>query len=575
MMFSVSVLTTAPAAADVNNFRITSYDIRYMLDADSENRSTLKTTETITAHFLHPNQNHGIERAIPRAYDKHQTRLKIVRVVDENNQKLPYSTYTSGDNTVIRIGDPDTYVQGLKTYTITYTQHDVTRYFPDTKSDEFYWDTNGTEWKVPIDELHITLTVDEDLASRLTDNTACYIGSRGSDTHCDLTQAKNIFTTQASNLQPGESITLAVGFQAQTFTEYQKTFFEQAKSVWLFALIASIVVGPIILIILAMRYKAWSLRTKELGSIVTEFIPPKATSVTTSAHVLGNSTNPFAAQLLDFAVRHYIKIIETKPKSFWKSAEYDIEVTKDITALLPEEQEILQDIFGKTPTVGETISLKSLQNNYQFARRLTDNSGKMRKLVRHSYNIRHKNTTQRAWFKKIGFILLGGAIILVNPVLLICAVVTFAYSYALWPLTDKGLALRKYMLGLKEYIKVAETDRLALLQSPEGAEKVGAINTADTGAVVKLYEKVLPYAVLFGLEKEWNKQLGQYYQESQSSPDWYSSHTAFNSAVFASSIHHFASSINTYGGSSSSSSGGSSGGGFSGGGGGGGGGGGW
>ncbi len=575
MALLVILSLATPATADVNDFRIVSYDIRYALGKDNENRSTLKTTETITAHFIHPNQNHGIERAIPKAYDGHATNLKIGRVTDENNQRLSYSTYTSGDNLVVRIGDPDTYVQGLKTYTITYTQHDVTRYFPDTKSDEFYWDTNGTDWKVPIDTLHITLTVEDDLDQSLTGNTACYIGSEGSNNRCDLTQDKNVFTTQADNLRPGENITLAVGFNAQTFTKYQKTLFERLTAAWFLVLIASIIISPIILVVLALRYSSWSSRGKELGSIVTEFIPPKDTSVTTSSHVIGIGSNQFAAQLLDFAVRHYIKIIETKPKSFWKPAEYDIEITKDITKLLPEEQEILSDMFGKTPAVGEKLTLKSLKNNHQFGQRLIDNNSKLKKLVRNTYDIRHKNTGNSAWFKKAGFILLAIAVLCLNPLLLVCAVTAFLLGYSLWPLTDKGLSLKKYLLGLKEYIRVAETDRLQMLQSPEGAQKVGSIDTNDNAAMVQLYERVLPYAVLFGLEKDWNKQLGHYYQELNSSPSWYSSHSAFHSALFASSISNFTSSVHTYGGSASSSTGGSSGGGSSGGGGGGGGGGGW
>jgi uncharacterized membrane protein YgcG len=143
------------------------------------------------------------------------------------------------------------------------------------------------------------------------------------------------------------------------------------------------------------------------------------------------------------------------------------------------------------------------------------------------------------------------------------------------PLTDEGLALRRYLLGLKMYISVAEEERLKMLQSPEGAEKSG-VNANDPGQMVKLYERVLPYAILFGQEKEWNQRLGQLYESAHTTPDWYSgaSLMAFNAAAFTSSMNSLTTSISSSG-ASSSSSGGSGGGGFSGGGGGGGGGGGW
>ena len=114
-----------------------------------------------------------------------------------------------------------------------------------------------------------------------------------------------------------------------------------------------------------------------------------------------------------------------------------------------------------------------------------------------------------------------------------------------------------------------------MLQSPEGANKV-QVDLSDPKKLVELYEKLLPYAVLFGQEKEWNKRLGDYYQSAGVQPDWYSgaNMAAFNAAAFSSAMSNLNTSINSTG-AGFSSSGGSSGGGFSGGGGGGGGGGGW
>ena len=141
------------------------------------------------------------------------------------------------------------------------------------------------------------------------------------------------------------------------------------------------------------------------------------------------------------------------------------------------------------------------------------------------------------------------------------------------PLTSEGAKLKEHLLGLKEFIRVAEADRLQMLQSVSGAERVAT----DAGSIIKVYEKLLPYAVLFGLEKEWAGTLGKYYD--QNPPDWYagSNISAFNAGAFAAGVGSIASSVaSSYSGSSSSSSsGGSGGGGSSGGGGGGGGGGGW
>lgn len=143
-------------------------------------------------------------------------------------------------------------------------------------------------------------------------------------------------------------------------------------------------------------------------------------------------------------------------------------------------------------------------------------------------------------------------------------------------MTDKGLALKQYLEGLKMYIKVAEKDRIRMLQGPDTAQKIGApIDTNDARQMVKLYEKVLPYAMIFGLEKKWNKELGQYYDSLGSPPDWFSgNYSTWNAVAFSSMVSSFSSAAN-YSTQADSSYGGSGGGGFSGGGGGGGGGGGW
>ncbi|MDQ2698617.1 MAG: DUF2207 domain-containing protein, partial [Actinomycetota bacterium] len=141
------------------------------------------------------------------------------------------------------------------------------------------------------------------------------------------------------------------------------------------------------------------------------------------------------------------------------------------------------------------------------------------------------------------------------------------------PLTDKGAELRDHLEGLREYIRLAEADRLRMLQSASGAERA----TDDSGVdVVRVYERLLPYAVLFGLEREWQAELSRYYGDA--APSWAESgpgpFTVVPFTAHLATVPGIASSSSSWGTSSgSSSSGGSGGGGSSGGGGGGGGGG--
>lgn len=475
---------------------------------------------------------------------------------------------------MIRVGDVDRYVQGQQTYVIKYTQRDVTKSFGDTGANEFYWDTNGTGWQVPISQLNVSLTVDQSLAGSLTGQHACYVGSINSPEKCELAVGEGVYQASASNLSRGENITLALGFEVGTFAEYRQSWFEKALQIWLIVQGVLLAASLLIFVFIVVRYSNWSSRKKELGTVVAEYLPPKDSSVSLSGSVV-NSFTVFAAQLIDLAVRHYIKIYEKKEAKLLSPAVYEFEIIKSIGSLREEEQEFLRDIFNGGTHVGAKVDTSAFRKDYKLSTRLADNTTKIKKLKREEYGLLEKSPKKSAWLRRWGAGLVLVGLVLLSPPLLVIGLVSFILSATLWVRTDKGLALYRYLEGLKLYISVAEEERLKMLQSPEGAQKVQT-DANDPKKLVKLYERVLPYAILFGQEKGWNKQLGSYYESTGSRPDWYTGTNAaiFNAAAFSGAMSSLTTSINSSG-ASYSSSGGSSGGGFSGGGGGGGGGGGW
>jgi len=581
-IFAALVLALVPFATqqvaaekNTHNFRISSFDSQYALSRDENNRSVLKTTETITAVFPESDQNHGLERALPHQYNGHSVGLSIDSVTNESGVSLNYSTDKDSGFTVLRVGDSDTYVHGAQTYKISYTQHDVTRFYKDTGRDEWYWDTNGTEWKVPIDALTITATIDPSLVDITVDRPSCYQGVAGSTQSCYLDSSlPGVYKVSASHLNAGENISIALGFEKNTFAVYQPTVAERIFGEWAIAFAITTGIGVILLTWLNIVYNRRRNRTRELHTLVTEYIPPKNASVLVASQVIKYPQAVFSAQLIDFAVRHFIEIIETKPKSAFKNAEYDIKVISDPATLSAEEQEVLSDMFGSLPKVGDTLSLKSLLMNSQYIKRTADNDKNLEALVENEYALRAKDPLATRFFHRWATLFFIVGAVTLSPVLLVMGAIARWQGSYIKPLTDKGLELQRYVLGLDKYIKAAEQERLKMLQGPETAQKVGySVDVSDTAQMVKLYERVLPYAILFGREKEWAKRLGDYYTTTQSSPDWYSGSAGFNTVMFTSALTNFSSAAGYSSGSSST--GGSSGGGSSGGGGGGGGGGGW
>ena len=140
-----------------------------------------------------------------------------------------------------------------------------------------------------------------------------------------------------------------------------------------------------------------------------------------------------------------------------------------------------------------------------------------------------------------------------------------------------GAQWNDYLLGMRMYLQLAEQDRLRVLQSPSGAER---IDVGDGKQLIKLYEKLLPWAIIWGVEDQWSKVLEVELQRQNATPDFWVGQNAFSALTFLPLITNLGPATSAVpmstsgaGGSFSSFSGGSFGGGFSGGGGGGGGGG--
>ena len=564
----------AAFAAQTDNFTITKFDAEYSLGRDGENRSTLAATWRITANFP-PNQNHGIAPIFVRNYDGHSTSFSIKSVTDERGASLKHSW----NGNELRIGDKDTYVRGEKTYIIKFTQRDVTKHYADTGKDEFYWDVIGNEWGVPMENVRVSMKLDRSLQAARRGELFCYVGRYGSTKRCNVSGDKGETVTNVSRLNRREGVTMAVGFNSGTFAEYQESLVERLIKIWAMVQIPASILAVILMIWCGWRYRRLFGRKNELKPIPPEYLPPNQASVLASAYILKKydalmvKGSAKVAQMLDLAVRHYIKLYEVKKASFLRSAQYEIEIVKDLKELRSEESEVVRDMFGSSmPSPGQRLNLKKLQNSMSYAARTRDDDKNLKNLVCGKYGLCEQKPANKRAVQRwaLGVSVIG--ILLLSPLLLAVAAILFALSFG-WSLTDEGLALRRYLAGLKMYIGAAETERLRMLQSPEGAEKV-KIDTADEKQLVKLYERVLPYAVLFGQEKEWSAQLGKYYEQVGEQPDWYSGQGAFNAAAFAAgmnSLSSVASSASDY----SSTSGGSTGGGFVGGGGGGGGGGGW
>ncbi|MES1169492.1 MAG: hypothetical protein ABUL47_02265, partial [Leifsonia sp.] len=297
------------------------------------------------------------------------------------------------------------------------------------------------------------------------------------------------------------------------------------------------------------------------------------------------------AQLVSLAVRGKTRLLGY-PVGSARSADYAVQLL-DRSGLTGFEPEVLDALFGDK-TVGATHNLKKYGDT-ELADQLQpvldqlpvwlDDNGAYDGKRRTAGSIVVLVITGALFVVALGGAIIGGPSALAfGFVSLVAGAIGVVSALAgvggVKKLSAKGAAWNDYLLGMRMYLQLAEQDRLRVLQSPTGADR---IDVGDGKVLVKLYEKMLPWAVIWGVEDQWSKVLENELQRSNLEPDFWVGRSAFSSLVFTSMLSGITTSTlpiptSTTSGSGSgfsSFSGGSFGGGFSGGGGGGGGGGGW
>lgn len=602
LISSLSILHSAFVhAQNTQNFRFESFSADYYLNRESDKTPTLKVVENLVAIFPNYDQNHGILRAIPNSYEDHSVSLEVESVMSDNGRPLKYTTYEENDNLVLKIGDADRYVQGRQVYVITYTMRNVTQFLGD--HDEFYWDVNGDQWSQPFDMVSARIHVPEGLATYLQERQICFAGYLGSSKTdgCSISRAKEgdetIYSVNARTaLLAGQTLSFALAFENDTFALGPEVAREKmVQKIKNAATAIGVMLPPIFVFgLMFRRWRAFGNDPSGRGVIVPEYQPPKELNVLRSSFIINQNVVPktISASIIQMAIGKQIKINEIKEKKKLRrdTTDYELVLLKNAAETGEDTRGVLKAIFANG-VKGDKVKISEITSSTTKRSDIIKQIGKLNEtladsLFKQGYFMKDPRKIRNhymSWaaapffsgllllFISSGFIPLAG----LGCGLMLAGVIMFFFAFYMPARTEQGVAVHDALLGLKEYIDLAEKDRLAFGQSPEGAEKIasGEFDPTNPKMQVKLFESLLPYAMLFGLEKQWGEKFKDIYKTP---PDWYSGnmHT-FNAAYLASSMHSFstASSV-SFAPASSSSSGGFSGG-SAGGGGGGGGGGGW
>ena len=574
-------LAAAPAAADVSDFSYRSWDVAYEIDTDAEGRAVAQVTETLVAEFPDFDQNRGIVRGLPEEYEGSSTQPANFSVTDASGAAVPFEVEEEDGFVAVLTGD-DRFVRGVQTYVISYTLQDVVLARDDEAADEFYWDLVDFEHEQPIDRFAATISFGAGLADRVNGDARCYAGSAGSTNECEISAVEggDGYSITGVALGPQEGVTAAIGLEAGSVVQ-------PASRLPNFALdTLPLFIGGGALgaagVAAGSAFRLRSRRKTGRGTVVAQYNVPDALPPLIAGPIAGTAAKSSAAQIVHLAVRGAIRIEDGEPEKGVfgpKKSQPVLRLVDPTRTSDPLDDRTLRALFPEA-TPGDAFVLP--ENDEKFGQRMQKlEAAGVEAEKERGYVEKVHSPGARLWgWISIGLVVVLGVFtvaalatrenalpaifILMGVVALIAAFASIVKQRVYTPL---GAETREYLLGVREFIEVAEADRLRMLQSHSGAER-----RSDGGVdVVHLYERLLPYAMIFGLEKEWTRVLQvTYEQQSGYVPLWYAGIGAAGVSSFTDTISRFTGSLSSSVSYTSSSSGGSTGGGFAGGGGGGG-----
>lgn len=518
-LLCISIFASQAVQAVSADEKIISFDSQITIT--KQNKAEI--TETIK-YDLGSTPHHGIYRDIPIDYhdgkDNYYITAKYIGTTDGKGNTVQAETSESGGNYRIRLGDSnDDSLTGVHNYIIKY---ELSPIITKKASKPFLnIDAIGTGWAVPIEKATTEIKTSD--KSELS-NVTCFYGSQGSTTQCvDIIDGPlSMRRYSASNLTPYQGMTINANLP-DGYVDHYLIANQQRPTDWWGIIAGSwwviLIMGGILIAGTIGFLRWWRARARRKKQIVVaQYEPPTSMNSAEIGLLEDDSadTVEVTATVIDLAVRGYLKITQKEKTGLggiFGGNEYVLTALKPAKDLSTIEATLYKAFFAS----GSEVKLNDLDKSD-----MASAVKSFKKLVKSSLE-------DKGFYDKRGGILQKGN------------------------LTDAGAKEWALVDGFKLYLNVVEKDRLAFTDAPKKTPE--------------RFNKLLPYAVALGVEKQWAKQ----FEGIDVSPAtrWYtgSNIAMFSAADLASDLSSgFSSAVSSN--SSVSSGGGSAGGGFGGGGGG-------
>jgi hypothetical protein len=623
ILLTFLIIFLTPTILLAQQERILSFDSHIDIMADGD----VVIAETIRVVAAGKKIRRGIYRDFPTRYRNSRgsevtVRCEVLAVLRDNRPEA-YHTEPQSNGMRIYMGNKDVFLQpGETTYTLIYRTDRQIGFFDGY--DELYWNVTGNGWDFVIEKARVVVQLPPGAGVVQYAAYTGPVGADGQDYAIDDTAGDIGFATTRA-LGPREGLTIAVAWPKGVVNEPDTA----EKFGYLLGDNRGLVVALCGLTVL-LGYYAWAWWTVGRdpigGAIIPRYAPPEGISPAGMRFVqkMGFDRKALAVAVVSMAVKGFLTITEDS------DGDYALEITgSQSSSLSPGEAKVARHLFppGKRSIglkktshkrVGTAVKAlrTSLSGEYEKAYFLRNTRyfipGIAISILTLGGVVLTASLAPVAMFMMVwlsgwsaGVYVLGSAVIAAwrsrqvvgatgitlfalpffggeifgigvlasaigfpSLILFLGIVATnIVFYHLLKAPTLAGRRLMDDIEGLKLYMRVAEKERLNLLNPPDRTPEH--------------FEALLPCAMALGVENDWNEQFADVLARAavdaasgdRHSPSWYSGRTPFT-GLAASLGGSFAGAVAASSSAPGSSSG-SGGGGSSGGGGGGGGGGGW
>jgi hypothetical protein len=503
-----AILLALTRSAAAREIAIERFDARLGVDP----RGILEVTETIDFRFT--GAWNGIIRDIPVDYRtpqgfRYHLELDFLGATDDEGNSLRVESSRARHYRELKIHIPGA-VDTIRTVVLRYRVANGIKFFEN--HDELYWNVTGDEWEMPIARAsaHVLLP---DAATGL--RALAFTGAQGSqEQEADVViDGPEVRVTMRRPLQFREGLTLVIG--------WDKGLVRAPSTV-------SKVLGflranwPLVipLGVFALMFHLWRTRGRdpERQPIAPRYEPPSGLTPAEAGTLLDHSPDmrDITATLVDLAVRGYLVIEEKEEKvlGLFSSSDHVFEMRKppgEWGDLAAHERELMSALFrdGSRPTVEVSDLRNSFYKSLPVIRDAIfggligrgfylNRPDRVRKLYLVIGGVLMFLTFHAAGF---GSVMTGLAPVAVGLAMFLSGAIVAGFGMVMPARTESGARTVEQVLGFEDFLDRVEADRFErMVRTPE------------------LFEKYLPFAMAFGVEKRWFRAFQDIYDRP---PEWY------------------------------------------------------